>query len=84
MYKVVFSESAKKDLDKVNSIYLASIASHIKNLSENPRPYGSRKMSGFDKIYRIRVGVYRIIYSIKDDILTVEVIKIDHRRSVYH
>ena len=83
MYKVEFSNSAKKDLEKVNSKYLVSIASHIKSLSENPRPFGSIKLSGFEKIYRIRVGVYRIVYTIKDDILIVEVIKIDHRRNIY-
>ena len=83
MYKVEFSKSAKKDLEKVNSIYIDSIASHIKKLSENPRPFGSIKLVGSENHYRIRVGVYCIIYSIEDDILVVEVIKIDHRKNVY-
>ena len=83
MYKVEFSNSAKKDLEKVSSIYLVPVSSHIKNLSENPRPFGSAKLAGSKNHYRIRVGVYRIIYSIKENILVVEVIKIDHRRNVY-
>ena len=83
MYKVVFSKSAKKDLEKVNPTYLVSIASHIKNLSENPRPFGCAKLAGSQNHYRIRVSVYRVVYSIKDDILVVEVIKIDHRSNVY-
>ena len=83
MYQVVFSNSAKKDLEKVNSIYLVSVASHIKKLSENPRPFGCAKLVGSENHYRIRVGIYRIIYSIKDDILVVEVIKIDHRKNIY-
>ena len=83
MYKVLFSKSAKKDLEKVNTVYLVSIDSHIKKLSENPRPFGCVKLAGSENSYRIRVGVYRIIYSIKDDILVIEVIKIDHRRNVY-
>jgi len=82
-YKVVFSKSAAKDLEKVSSNYLASVASHIKKLAENPRPFGYVKLTGFDKTYRIRVGVYRVIYSIQDDTLVVEVIKIDHRRNAY-
>jgi len=82
-YKVVFHKSAAKDLEKVSSHYLASVASHIKKLSENPRPFGYIKLAGFDKMYRIRVGIYRIIYSIKDDVLVVEVVKIDHRKNVY-
>jgi mRNA interferase RelE/StbE len=83
MYKVVFSKSAKKDLEKVNSVYLVSIATHIKRLSENPRPIGCIKLVGFEKLYRIRVGVYRIIYTIEDKILTIEVVKIGHRDSIY-
>jgi mRNA interferase RelE/StbE len=83
MFKIVFSKSAEKDLEKVNSVYIVSVASHIKKLSDVPRPPGSIKLSGFKNVYRIRVGVYRIIYTIQDDILTVEVIKIDHRKNVY-
>jgi len=83
MYEVSFSKSAKKELEKVGSAYLVSVASHIKKLAENPRPFGCLKLSGFKNLYRIRVGVYRIIYSIKDDMLVVEVIKIDHRSSIY-
>ena len=83
MYKVVFSNSSKKDLEKVNSTYLVSVASHIKKLSQNPRPFGCVKLTGSENNYRIRIGIYRVIYSIKDDILTVEVIKIDHRKNIY-
>ena len=82
-YKVVFSHSAKKDLEKVNTVYLVSIDSHIKKLAENPRPFGCVKLSISKNAYRIRVGVYRIIYTIEDNMLTVEVIKVDHRSSVY-
>ena len=83
MYKIVFSKSAKKDLERVDTVYLVSIDSHIKKLSENPRPFGSIKLSGSKNSYRIRVGICRIIYTIKDNVLTVEVVKIDHRSGVY-
>jgi mRNA interferase RelE/StbE len=83
MYKVVFKKSAEKELEKINSVYYDSVVSHIKKLSENPRPFGCIKLVQDKNAYRIRVGVYRIIYTIEDDILTVEVIKVDHRSSVY-
>ncbi|GHT60232.1 hypothetical protein AGMMS50239_08770 [Bacteroidia bacterium] len=83
MYNVVFKKSAEKDLSKINVVYYQSVVEHIEGLSENPRPFGCIKLSGFDNLYRIRVGVYRVIYSIEDDILIVEVIKIDHRSSIY-
>jgi mRNA interferase RelE/StbE len=51
-------------------------------LAENPRPQGSQKLSGRDR-YRIRQGVYRIVYSIEDDRLVVVVIKVGHRKDVY-
>jgi mRNA interferase RelE/StbE len=83
MYKAVFSKSAKKDLEKVSTAYLASIDLHIKSLHDNPRPSGCKKSVGSENAYRIRAGIYRIVYTVKDDILTVEIIKIDHRSSVY-
>jgi mRNA interferase RelE/StbE len=83
MYKVIVDKQVLKSLDKIQVIYLSSIKKAVNDLSNNPRPFGCIKLSGFDNLYRIRVGVYRVIYSIEDDILTVEVIKVDHRSNVY-
>jgi len=83
MYSVLFKKSAEKDLMNINPVYFDSVKAHIKSLAKNPRPFGCIKLSVSKNTYRLRVGVYRIIYSIKDDILIVEVIKIDHRRNVY-
>ena len=68
---------------KISAVYYHSIVAHIKKLAENPRPFGSIKLAVSENAYRIRVGVYRVIYTIEDNILTVEIIKIDHRSSVY-
>jgi mRNA interferase RelE/StbE len=83
MYNVTITIPAQKGMRKIPTDYYNSIVSHIFELAENPRPFGCIKLSGFDNLYRIRVGVYRVIYSIEDDILTVQVIKVDHRSSVY-
>ena len=83
MYKVIINKRILKALDKISVSYLPSIKKSINDLSENPRPFGCIKLAGSENYYRIRVGVYRIIYSIQDNILVVEVIKIDHRRNVY-
>jgi mRNA interferase RelE/StbE len=83
MYKVVFKKSAEKDLSKVNAVYYNSVIARINGLAENPRPFGAIKLSSSENAYRIRIGIYRIIYTIEDDILMVEVIKIDHRKDVY-
>ena len=83
MYKVVIDKQILKVLDRIPVFYLPSIKKSINDLSENPRPFGCIKLAGSENHYRIRAGIYRVIYSIKDDILTVEVIKIDHRRNIY-
>jgi mRNA interferase RelE/StbE len=83
MYKVIVNKQVFKSLDKTPKTYLLKIKSAVNDLSENPRPFGYIKLSGFDNLYRIRVGIYRIIYTIQDNILTVEVVKVDHRSNVY-
>ena len=55
----------------------------VESLAEDPLQTGSKKLVGSDSIYRIRVGDYRIIYSIEFSVLTIEIIKVGHRRQVY-
>ena len=59
------------------------ITETILNLADNPRPFGVKKLEGFDDFYRIKKGNHRIIYTIEDDILTVEVLKVGNRKDVY-
>ena len=83
MYKVVLTKSAEKELLKIPRVYSENIVKHLVELINNPRPNGCKKLSGYEDIYRIRVGMYRIVYRIEDDILYIEVIKIGHRKDVY-
>ena len=52
-------------------------------LADDPRPQGCIKLTGSKNIYRIREGVYRIVYEVTDNILTVYVFDVDHRKQVY-
>jgi mRNA interferase RelE/StbE len=83
MYKVIIDRQVLKSLNKMPNVYLSGIREAINNLASNPRPFGCVKLVGSENAYRLRVGIYRIIYTIEDNILTVEVIKIDHRSRVY-
>jgi mRNA interferase RelE/StbE len=83
MYKVIINKQVLKSLDKVPAEYLLKIKSVVNGLKQNPRPFGCIKLSSFENSYRIRVGIYCVIYTIEDEILTVEVVKIDHRSDVY-
>ena len=82
-YKVVISKSAGKEISKLPVNEILKIKSTIMDLEENPWPFGVKKLEGFDDLYRIKKGNYRIIYSIEDDILTVEVLKVGNRKDVY-
>lgn len=81
-YKVEIKQSAVKELNKIPVRDLKKIVSKIESLSNNPRPTGCEKLSTLER-YRIRQGNYRILYSIEDDILTVYVVKIGHRKDIY-
>lgn len=81
-YKIVITAPAEKTLDKLPVQTAQRIVSSIYQLAANPRPPGCVKLAGSNN-YRIRVGDFRIIYSIEDEILTVIVLKIGNRRDVY-
>lgn len=81
-YRLVFKKSVAKDLRPIPNKDVARILQRMKGLQENPRPVGSEKLSGQER-YRIRQGVYRIIYEVEDQVLVVTVVKVGHRKHVY-
>ena len=81
-FKVIVKQSVAKDLRGITKKAVARILKRIKALAVEPRPPGVEKLSGQEK-YRIRQGVYRIIYEIKDEELVVVVVKVGHQRDVY-
>ncbi len=83
MYRVRTSPDADKQLAKLDGSVRARVAQKIDALAENPRPPGCKKLKGDDNLWRVRVGDYRIVFSIHDDLLLIVVIRIAHRRDVY-
>lgn len=81
-YKILIKPSAKKELEKLPNKDLKKIVVKIQDLSVEPRPVGSEKLSSDDK-FRIRQGNYRVVYSIEDDKLVIFVVKIGHRQDIY-
>ncbi len=81
-YKLLFRKSVTRDLRPIPQRDLKRILARIENLAENPRPAGCEKLSGQER-YRIRQGVYRIIYEIDDSVVTVTIVKVGHRRHIY-
>ncbi|MDR3234585.1 MAG: type II toxin-antitoxin system RelE/ParE family toxin [Planctomycetaceae bacterium] len=83
MYRIFIKNKAEKEIASLPPAVADRIAAAIDGLAENPRQMGSKKLQGYANVFRIRVGDYRIVYSIEDAVLTVEVIKIGHRQSIY-
>ena len=81
-YEVTILRSAQKQLAKVDTQTRSRIVSAIHALTNNPRPQDCKKLTG-RPAWRIRVGMYRVIYEIQDKELVVLVITIGHRREVY-
>lgn len=82
MYRIEFRRQAAKQLSRLGRQDQERIAKAIDELAKNPRPASSRQLRGREG-WRIRVGVYRILYRIEDERLLVLVLKIGHRREVY-
>ena len=81
-YELVFKKKVAKDLRSFPRQDVRRILSRIRSLVQNPRPVGCEKLSGRE-LYRVRQGDYRIVYTIEDQQLIVQIIKIAHRRDVY-
>jgi len=82
-YRVEVSKTAEKQLHSLGRQDQVRVVRAIQDLAEDLRPAGARKLTGYDAVYRIRVGVYRILYEIEDRLVTVIILKIGHRRDVY-
>jgi mRNA interferase RelE/StbE len=81
-YSLVVKKSVSKDLRGIPKQDIQRILITLQGLVDNPRPAGCEKLSGQER-YRIRQGVYRIIYEIADQQMIVTVVKIGHRNQVY-
>ena len=81
-YDLEFKKSVARDLRSLPNKDVARILARIESLRDDPRGEGAVKLSGQER-YRVRQGVYRIIYEIRDHLLIVTVVKIAHRSAVY-
>jgi mRNA interferase RelE/StbE len=82
-YRVLIKPSAVKEIEAIpRKGDRQRIVKRIEGLAEEPRPVGCQKLSGQDR-YRLRQGQYRIVYAVEDDLLTVYVVRVGHRKDVY-
>lgn len=77
------SRSAERQLRKLPRTDQARVAQAMLVLADDPFPKGARKLLGYRDVFRIRVGPYRVLYSVSETELIVVVLKVGHRRGVY-
>ena len=83
-YQIIIRKKAVKELEALPKKTNENIVQAIDSLTENPRPNGCKKLKGEEEtLWRIRVGNYRIIYSIEDSIRIIDIRRIGHRRDIY-
>ena len=81
-YNLRFKKSVAKDLRSIPKADVKRILTRIETLVENPRGDGCVILSARER-YRVRQGIYRIVYEIRDDQLIIQIVKIAHRSNVY-
>ena len=82
VYRLNYKPSLEKDLKPIPRAQLKRLVKVIEQLSSNPRPYGSKKLIGQNK-YRIKLGDYRMLYTIDDANRVIRILKIGHRKDIY-
>ena len=81
-YKIEIKRSAPKEIEKLPKSVLKRVLNKIQSLGREPRPSGCKKLTADEK-YRVRVGDYRILYSIENDKLMIYIVKVGHRKKIY-
>ncbi len=82
-YTLEIAPAVVKTLKRLSRTDQARLYAKIASLANDPRPHGYKDLVGFKNFYRVRVGQYRIIYNIFDDILVVSVVELMPRGTGY-
>jgi len=83
MYQVKVAEEAAKFIRKQDKRIQRQIINNIRELAQNPRPQDCKKLQGYKELYRIPLGNYRIIYTIREKMLLVFVVRVARRKDIY-
>lgn len=82
-WQVIVERSAEKGMSKLPKDVRARLLVALDRLAENPRHPGVIKLQGHSELYRVRVGDWRVVFTIRDERLIVIVVEIDSRGRVY-
>jgi mRNA interferase RelE/StbE len=82
-FRIEVSATAEKQIRKLPRDDQIRVLRAVRPLATEPNPPGSRKVRGYDDVFRIRVGTYRILYRVHGKRLLIIILKIGHRREIY-
>jgi len=82
-YSIALETAARRDLAKLERFIGTRVSNAIDALEDEPRPSGCVKLAGQRQHYRVRVGTYRIVYRVDDNVHLLTVERVQHRREVY-
>ncbi|HEX6385387.1 MAG TPA: type II toxin-antitoxin system RelE/ParE family toxin [Anaerolineae bacterium] len=82
-YSLTFARSARKELEALPASVVRRIFPQVEALAQEPRPRGCRKIQGEERLWRIRIGDYRVVYAIYDSERTIDIIAVRHRSKAY-
>ena len=82
-YRIEFSATAERQVAKLGKPDQLRIMRRIRDLAADPYPLGARKLQGYADVFRIRVGTYRVLYSVEPARLVIVVLKVGQRKDVY-
>lgn len=89
-YNLIILNKAEKEIKKLPRDLAQNIIRKIYDLQHDPRPSGCKKLTDFQServpgkvCFRIRQGEYRIIYTVEDEIITITIVQVRHRKEVY-
>jgi mRNA interferase RelE/StbE len=82
-YRIQISATAWRQLMKLDEKTQDKISAKIESLEQNPRPSGCKNLQGEERLYRVRIGNFRVVYDVFDDVLVVLVVAIGDRKDIY-
>jgi mRNA interferase RelE/StbE len=82
-YEITFTRTARKELEILDNRIVRRIIRKIESLASNARPTGCEKFKGHENLWRVRVGDYRIVYSVNDKMRIIDITLIRHRKDAY-
>lgn len=82
-FSLEFRPSVEKDLRRLPRDFVRRALERIEGLRENPFPRGVIKLAGAERIYRLRIGRYRVVYEVDTKLKKVVIQYVRHRKSAY-